>query len=276
MCLLLIAYRQHPRYPLILLANRDEFYQRPTAPAAVWDTPPLLAGRDLAAGGTWLGATNGGRIAAVTNVREPGAAEPPNMLSRGEIPVEFLASGSSPRAFSAQLQLSGERYRGFNALLYDPQAEVPLICAGNRHAPFPFTSGIHGISNGAADAPWPKVRSGKLRLASLIQSLPAAAPAETLLAPSMALLQDATTPADSQLPDTGVGRQLERALAPIFIHIPPNQGFAPETGGYGTRASTLVMVDATGAVNFWEQRYNDGRIDREAAYFYLAPPPYPQ
>ncbi|MFD1217325.1 NRDE family protein [Microbulbifer celer] len=256
MCLLLFAYRQHPRYPLILLANRDEFYQRPTAPADLWHTPPIVAGRDLEAGGTWLGATDGGRLAAVTNVREPGVPTPPAAASRGDIPTKFLAADNAPLRFAETL--AGERYRGFNAMLYDPAAPESLICAGNRHRPFAMTSGVHGISNGAADAPWPKVTRGRESLAQLVQSLPHNAPPEWLLAPSLALLQDTAVAEDSALPDTGVGLEMERALAPIFVRIPAGN-LREGSSGYGTRASTLVLSDREGRVYFWEQSYREGQ-----------------
>lgn len=266
MCLLLFAFRQHPRYPLILLANRDEFYRRPTAPADFWDTPPILAGRDLEAGGTWLGVTAGGRLAAVTNVREPGAPEPPEVASRGDIPTGFLASDASPMRFAQGL--AGERYRGFNALLYDPTAREPLVCAGNRHRPFAFTIGTHGISNGAADTPWPKVTRGRETLAYLTQQFPGNAPAEWLLAPALDLLQSDTGANDNALPDTGVGLEMERALAPIFVRIPAGPA-AERENGYGTRASTLVLIDHAGGVHFWEQSYQQGSAHGSPQHFHI-------
>ena len=267
MCLLLFAYRQHPRYPLILLANRDEFYARPAAPAALWENPSIVAGRDLEAGGTWLGARAGGRIAAVTNVREPGRPEPENARSRGDIPTGFLAVDNTPMAFAQGL--AGDRYRGFNTLLFDVRSEQAPICAGNRHTPFPMAVGVHGISNGAADAPWPKVLRGKSALAQLVSALAEDAPPSALLVPAMDLLQDRIQPPDTSLPDTGVGLALERALSPIFVQTPSHIFGSDRGGDYGTRASTLVVADNTGTVHFWEQSYLNGITNGPPRHFRL-------
>lgn len=275
MCLLLIAYRQHPHYPLLLLANRDEFYRRPSAPAQPWETGGIVAGRDLEAGGTWLGIAPGGRVAAVTNIREPGTPEPPQVLSRGEIPAGFLASAISPTAYAKTL--SGPRYRGFNALLFDPRAERPLVCAGNRHRPFAMTPGVHGISNGAPDAPWPKVTRGCASLAALVQNLPHTQNEENFIAPALALLADATRAPRSQLPETGVGAAMESALSAIFVRITPEDLDARDrpamASGYGTRASTLVAVDSDGGAGLWEQGYTNGRVSGPLRHFYLPPKP---
>ncbi len=268
MCLLLIAYHQHPRYPLLLLANRDEFYQRPTVPAQPWDDSPITAGRDLEAGGTWLGVTPTGRVAAVTNIREPGAPEPARVLSRGEIPVNFLAGEQPPADYAAGLP--APRYRGFNALLFDHRASAPLVCAGNRHAPFAIVPGVHGISNGAPDAPWPKVTHGCRSLSALVSALPQQLDTEAFVTRALALLADDTRAPDTHLPDTGVGLATERALSPIFVRIDSEDGIrndSPLHQGYGTRASTLVAVDSSGGVQLWEQTYIDGRVSGDLRYF---------
>mgnify|MGYP003836317751 CR=1 FL=1 len=265
MCLLLIAYRQHPQYPLLLLANRDEFYQRPTAPAQPWQDEIITAGRDLEAGGTWLGVTPGGRVAAVTNIREPGAPEPPGVRSRGEIPVNFLRGGQSPQDYAAAL--AGARYRGFNALLFDHRARETMVCAGNRHAPFAMAPGVHGISNGAPDAPWPKVRSGCALLADLVNALPDSLDADNFVTPALALLADDSRAPEPELPDTGVGTPMEMALSSIFVRIRETDAIGSRLGGgYGTRASTLVAVDRCGGVQLWEQTYVDGRVSGEPRY----------
>ncbi|QHQ40683.1 hypothetical protein GTQ55_02960 [Microbulbifer hydrolyticus] len=269
MCLLLIAYRQHPHYPLLLLANRDEFYRRPAAPAHPWEDSEMVAGRDLEAGGTWLGIAPGGRVAAVTNIREPGVPEPQQVLSRGEIPANFLRSTQSPQTYAAGLP--GARYRGFNALLFDPRADRELVCAGNRHAPFAMAPGVHGISNGAPDAPWPKVKRGCRSLAGLIANLPDQLDPENFIAPALTLLADDTRAQESQLPDTGVGLPMESALSPIFVRIHAEDISAENhramRGGYGTRASTLVAVDHCGEVQLWEQTYIDGTVSGSPRHF---------
>ncbi|WP_240914052.1 NRDE family protein [Microbulbifer sp. SH-1] len=270
MCLLLIAYRQHPRYPLLLLANRDEFYRRPTAPAQPWEDGNVVAGRDLEAGGTWLGIAPGGRVAAVTNMREPGAPEPADLLSRGEIPIGFLTGNTNPTSYAHALP--GARYRGFNALLFDPRAEPPLVCAGNRHHPFAMTPGLHGISNGAPDDPWPKVTRGCNALAALVQNLPETLDSENFAAPALALLADTKRAPPSQLPETGVSAAMESALSSIFVRITAQELARDRPSmvdGYGTRASTLVAVDSDGGVQLWEQGFADGLVSGALRHFYL-------
>ncbi len=270
MCLLLIAYRQHPRYPLLLLANRDEFYRRPTVPAHPWEHRDIVAGMDLEAGGTWLGVAPGGRVAAVTNVREPGMPEPSQPLSRGEIPVDFLAGTASPPAYARALP--GVRYRGFNALLFDPRASEPLVCAGNRHPPFAMSPGFHGISNGAPDAPWPKVTRGCTSLTQLVATLPDQLDTGNFVTPALRLLTDSSRASVSQLPHTGVGLALESALSSIFVRIAPEEMVnAAMADGYGTRASTLVAVDCDGGVQLWEQSYSDGEMSGVPRHFRLPP-----
>ncbi|MEX2961741.1 NRDE family protein [Microbulbifer sp. TYP-18] len=259
MCLLLFAYRCHTEYPLLLFANRDEYYRRPTQPAARWPDTDLVAGRDLQGGGTWAGVAPG-RVAAVTNIREPLQPVPVDPLSRGDIPLAFLRHRVLPARYAATLKLS--RYRGFNALLYQHGAVGELICAGNRHQPFAFTPGIHGISNGAPDAPWPKVKKGKRLIAQLLQGIDTQLSDDNFVSPGLALLQDRQPGAEAALPDTGVSKQMELALSPIFVQI--GRGDLPAayaddpSGGYGTRASTLVAVDKDGHIQFWEQSYQRG------------------
>ncbi|MFA0809877.1 NRDE family protein [Microbulbifer epialgicus] len=273
MCLLLFAYRCHREYPLLLIANRDEFYTRPTAPAAPWKESGLVAGRDLQAGGTWVGMLRG-RVAAVTNIREPGTAEPDQALTRGEIPLDFLTGNSSPEQFAENLQ--GPRYRGFNALLFDLSASQPLACAGNRHAPFLFTPGIHGISNGAPDAPWPKVEKGKARLECIVQSIKGPLSEENFVKPALEALQDRQRAADTELPHTGIGLPLERALSPIFVQIDSRKDFMPVNvatsdteGGYGTRASTIIAINRNGFSHFWEQTFERGKLQGPLRHFSL-------
>lgn len=275
MCLLLIAYRQHPHFPLLLLANRDEFFRRPSAPAHRWRDREIIAGRDLEAGGTWLGTAPHGRVAAVTNMREPGAAEPPGVRSRGEIPLDFLSGGLSPAGFADVL--AGPRYRGFNAVLYDHRQQPQLMCAGNRHTPFAIAPGYHGISNGAPDAPWPKVERGRSALAQLVAELLQAPDRplgeENFVQPALALLADERRAPDADLPDTGIGLPLERALSSIFVRIEADDldaadgSPAPLDSGYGTRASTLLAVDAAGGTQLWEQAYQHGQPVGETLHF---------
>jgi uncharacterized protein with NRDE domain len=238
MCLILFAWQAHPRYPLVLAANRDEFHQRPTAPADFWpDLPGLLAGRDLQAGGTWLGLTRTGRFAAVTNFREPLAPEAPLERSRGELVRDFLV-GAAPAADHAQaVQAAGDRYRGFNLLVGTSQA---LLHASNRQdGEQAVPPGCHGLSNHLLDTEWPKVRSGRQRLRNLLDA--DCVEAEALLA----LLTDrATTPGEMPLDlgDDAVRRQL---MNHYFIVSP----------AYGTRSSTVLLIEAGGRAEFVERRF---------------------
>jgi len=269
MCLVLLAYRSHPQFPLLLIANRDEFYQRPTATAAPWDSG-IVAGRDLEGGGTWAGIARG-RAAAVTNIREPGQQPPPAPLSRGDIPREFLHGSETPRDFSSGICV--DRYRGFNALLFQLGATEELVCAGNRHTPFALTPGIHGISNGAPDAPWPKVEAGKARLAGLLEDAGEQIDEAGFVQPALALLRDRRPAPVEDLPHTGVSPALELALSPLFIHI--DRGDFPDSiagdapGGYGTRASTVIAVDWTGRTQLWEQNFSEGQPVDSTRYFAL-------
>ncbi|WP_346837766.1 NRDE family protein [Microbulbifer sp. SAOS-129_SWC] len=271
MCLVLFAYRSHPLYPLLLIANRDEFYRRASAPAAPWPGENLVAGRDLEGGGTWAGIARG-RAAAVTNVREPGRPEPHLALSRGDIPRDFLTGESTPEDYAAGLD--GPRYRGFNTLLFQLGAERELVCAGNRHRPFTVEPGIHGISNGAPDAPWPKVRRGREGLAQLLRDAGEQIDERGFVLPALALLRDDRPAPAADLPHTGVSAALELALSPLFIHIEPEDfaqaSTADQPGGYGTRASTVIAVDHRGRSQLWEQSYHRGRANGPLRHFTLA------
>ncbi|MBY6190166.1 NRDE family protein [Microbulbifer agarilyticus] len=277
MCLLLIAYRQHPQFPFIVLANRDEFYARATQVAGPWHDQPITAGRDLEAGGTWLGVAPNGRVAAVTNMREPQMPEPADVLSRGEIPVNFLTGEQTPSAFAQGIE--GPRYRGFNTLLFDAHLlsddhNPALVCAGNRHQPFAITAGVHGISNGAPDSPWPKVIHGCTALSKLTAGLPNRLDENSFVTPALDLLADTRRAPVDELPDTGVGEALESALSSIFVRIldgdaPPG---TPLSTGYGTRVSSLVAVDRDGGIQFWEQGYENGQRSGAPRHFRLNPP----
>ena len=236
MCLILIALNHHPRYPLVMAANRDEYFRRGTAPAAFWpDAPNLLAGRDLEAGGTWLGITRSGRLAAVTNVREPSRNDP-QAHSRGELTRDFLLGDESPQQFLTNLQSRADAYNGFNLLVGAPDA---LLYYSNRdQTPRTLPPGLHGVSNHLLNSPWPKVEQGKAALGQLLDQ-PAFA-----LEDLLPLLNNRAQAPDVQLPDTGVGPELERILSSRFIHAPAL--------GYGTRASTALRLDHHGRVEWME------------------------
>lgn len=236
MCLIVFAIASHPRFPFVLAANRDEFYARPAQPLHAWpDAPQVLAGRDLEAGGTWLGMTRNGRFAAITNVRE-GAQRSAMQRSRGELTRNFLLGTQSPSAYARQAHDEGAHYAGFNLLIGDGASIY--YCSNRGDAPRALGSGIYGLSNDSLDTPWPKVVGGKADLRELLEHEPST-PA------LLDLLADTRRPADAELPDTGVGLDLERKFSTRFI--------ASEQ--YGTRASTALLVDSGGGVEICEQNF---------------------
>ncbi|MFC5301136.1 NRDE family protein [Azospira restricta] len=236
MCLILVAWRAHPDYPLVVAANRDEFFARPTASAARWaDAPQVLAGRDLEAGGTWLGVAAGGRFAAVTNVREPG--RPQGARSRGRLTADFLTGDASAAEYAAAID--GAAYSGFNLLVSDGRA---LWYASNRiAAPHPLSPGIYGVSNHLLDTPWPKLATAKARFAAALPRLPAEED-------FFALLADDEIVPDRHLPATGVSLEWERRLSAIFVR----------SSDYGTRASTLLVQRDDGGARLHERSYGSG------------------
>ena len=230
MCLIALAYQVHPRFPLIVAANRDEVRERPTAPAQFWpDAPEFLAGRDQQAGGTWLGITRTGRFAAITNhrdLRRPRTVGP----SRGQLVKQALLGTIDPQTTAA--------YEGFN-LLYGPLRALRYH-NNIQPADLPLAPGVHGISNAFLNTPWPKVERAKADLHALLEATDPP-PVEALFA---VLTNDALA-ADAQLPDTGLPLELERAASSIFI----------PGAAYGTRCSTVLLVDAEGAVYFEERSW---------------------
>lgn len=239
MCTLLLALRAHPRYRLILAANRDEYYQRPTAPASFWsDAGELYGGRDLVHGGTWLGITTTGRIAALTNYRDP-ADLVRHGPSRGRLVSGFLKGSGRPEQFVDSVRRSGAHFGGYNLLMGEKD---DLWCYSSRTEELlRIEPGIHGLSNHLLDTPWPKVVRGKDALSRAL--------AGDTVAPEdlFDTLADTTRPPDADLPDTGVGLEFERLLSPIFI----------ESERYGTRCSTVILVDNEGTGVFVERSFGE-------------------
>lgn len=238
MCLILFAYQMRPDYPLVLAANRDEFYSRPTAPLGFWpDLPAILAGRDLKARGTWMGIAAGGRWAAITNYRDPAALKA-DAPSRGRLVVDFLAGSRPPRAYLEQLRPQSRGYNGFNLLVGD---RAGLFFFSNRNGRIRrLRPGLYGLSNHLLDTPWPKVAKGKHRLQRLVAAKgPIAAEAV------FELLGDRTPAPLGCLPTTGVGPEWEQRLSPLFI----------TSRDYGTRSSSLLLVDREGGLMITERTY---------------------
>jgi uncharacterized protein with NRDE domain len=230
MCLILFSHQQRADLPLLVLANRDEYFDRATAPLAPWaESPGLVAGRDLLAGGTWLGANLDGRWAAVTNVRE-GERTTPGAPSRGWLVRDYLLGSDLPELFSRRLAARAREYAGFNLLL---GADREIWYVSNRKtAPLKLPPGLYGLSNGRLDAPWPKVERGKMALAQLIED------PDPTVEEGLCLLADRERFPDHHLPENGVPLKWERALSATFIDAPER--------GYGTRCSTVLLRSAKG------------------------------
>jgi uncharacterized protein with NRDE domain len=250
MCLILMAWRVHAEYPIVMAANRDEFHQRPTAPAQWWaDRPQLLAGRDLEARGTWLGMTQSGQIAALTNFRDPRQVKL-NAPSRGGLVVRMLESSASITERVARLREVSPQYSGFSLLCTDGRqlgVFESVSAAGRLLEP-----GIYGLSNHVLDTPWPKVQRAKSSLATALSALPNDAAL-------LELLRDDRTAADEHLPRTGVSLEWERLLSSAFIR----------GTDYGTRSSTVVLVGVDGSAKFNEWTWRaDGSLDSEVSYHF--------
>lgn len=238
MCLAAFALNAHPRFPLVLAANRDEFFARPTAAMDWWaDAPDLLAGRDLTAGGSWFGLTRSGRLALLTNVREPGRNDP-SAPSRGALVTDWLRSNAPFADFAAQQLTAG--HNGFNLIAADVPSNTWHWLSNRIPAPKRLGPGLYALSNAELDTPWPKTTG--LR-AAFADALAQSADAPSLIERLLAVLADDTAAPDATLPDTGVGLERERLLSPRFIRIPPLPGAAV----YGTRCSTVLVREADGA-----------------------------
>ena len=241
MCLILFSFNTQPGFRLILAANRDEFYARPTRPLSAWtDAPEVYGGRDLKEGGTWLGISRRGRLAALTNYRDP-AHQLPQAPSRGLLTNRFLTGDAPPADYLEQLQKTAHRYNGFNLLVGDQTGL--WYCSNRSNGIGELQPGVYGLSNHLIDTEWPKVSQGKNRLKDLLNRKDAW-DTEDLFA----LLADRAVAPDRELPDTGVGLEWERTLSPLFITSP----------NYGTRSSTVLLIETTGEVTLLERSFVAG------------------
>lgn len=243
MCLILFAHHADPRYRLVVAANRDEFFKRPTVPADYWpDARHALAGRDLEKGGTWMGVTTDARWSAVTNFRD-GASPDPGSRSRGELVAGFLRGPETAEDYAASIAKHSHEYHGFNLLVGDAAG---LHYLSNRDdSSMMLAPGFYGLSNRFLDSPWPKVERGKRALRA---ALAEPAGPDRLIENLLALLADRSTADDAALPSTGVSHDWERLLSAAFI-VAPN---------YGTRASTVLLIDREGGVHFRERSFGEG------------------
>ena len=247
MCLIAFALNASARWPLVIAANRDEFWHRPTLPLQRWTTPAgveVVCGRDLQAGGTWMGVSPGGRVAMLTNVREANPVAGPR--SRGDLPLAWLSSLRSAASFLDELHndQTAQHYAGFNLVIGDVQ-QGQWMWASNRQAGAstesalqtgwqtrPLSDGIYGLSNASLDTPWPKTQRLKTHLAQALQAQDEA----RLTAPLWQALADQGAAPVGELPRTGVPSEWEQALSSAFVHYPER--------GYGTRTSTLLLMQA--------------------------------
>lgn len=240
MCLLVFNYDRHPDYALVFAGNRDEFYERPTAPADYWnDAPHVLGGRDRKAGGAWMGVTRRGHWGVVTNIREPGSYRD-DARSRGALVADYLRDEPDPQAYLERVEADADRYNGFNLLLGTPSS---LYYVSNRESGIhPVEPGLHGLSNDRLDTPWPKVQRAKRGLQARLQRN------DVTINSLLSLLDDRRPAPDDQLPETGLGKERERMLSPLFI----------EGERYGTRASTVLLLGRDGTVTFAERTFEAG------------------
>ena len=238
MCVILFAVGAHPRYPLIVAANRDEAYDRPSAPAAFWADPShVYGGRDLEHGGTWLALSTTGRFAALTNYRlGRGAARAAR--SRGELTRDYLTGSRDAAPYLADVAVRGADYGGYSLIAGTP--ERLYFCSNRGNGVQPIAPGVHGLSNRLLDEPWPKVQTGIAAIRALL-----GADEATITHRLFELLADTTAAPDHLLPSTGIPLERERDLSALFI--------ASES--YGTRASTVVLVGAGGEVVYLERSF---------------------
>lgn len=240
MCIIFLAWQRHPEYPLVVAANRDEYYARPTAAAGFWEeAPQLLAGRDLQGGGTWLGITRAGRFAALTNYRR-GDGKYAGAPTRGRLVSDYLLSDTPPDAYLRFLTERAGEYNGFNLLVGDTESLHWFSTHGGE--PRALDSGVYGVSNDLLDTPWPKVARGKRGFESLVGT------PDMDVSAMFDLLTDRKIAVDEHLPDTGIGLARERVLSPIFV----------VSDDYGTRSSTVLLVRRDGRVAFHERTHSPG------------------
>jgi len=255
MCLIIVAHQIVERFPLLLAANRDEFHGRPTRPSQFWpEHPQLLAGKDLEAGGTWMGITRSGRFAAVTNYRDPDATEP-GMHSRGALTLNYLLGDMHATDYLQDLVPAMQDYAGFSLLVGDDRELYYLSNVAPFNTPQKLPPGIYGLSNAHLDTPWPKVTLGKTRLqhCAKTQTCDHDSLAATVSDPRLASEQELLNAGDK----SNLGEHMQRLLSAQFI----------QAGKYGTRACTTVRRGLTGQTDWRERSFNaDGTLGLEQCF----------
>jgi uncharacterized protein with NRDE domain len=252
MCLIFLSFNNHPDYALIVAANRDEFYNRKTAAAHYWaEEPSVLAGKDLEAGGSWMGIRTNGKLSMITNFRDPKNINPA-APSRGHLVSDYLLNGQKPLPYLEHVSLRGREYNGFNLILGTP--EELYYYSNYKGVIEPLPPGLHGISNHLLNTPWPKVEKGLGLIRKLISGN------EIDVDALLSAMADEDRAPDHTLPDTGVGLDRERALSSMFIKSP----------GYGSRSTTVLLIGRDGSVRFAERTYDTETFDYATRSFELA------
>ncbi|PEN15244.1 hypothetical protein CRI94_02900 [Longibacter salinarum] len=248
MCLLAFRLNDHPVYDLVFAGNRDEHYDRPTAPANFWeDHPHVLGGRDLRAGGTWMGVTRTGRWGVITNVRDPSNVKA-NAPSRGHLVSDFLTGLYEPFEYVRDLAPDADGYNGFNLLV--GEGGTCAYLSNYRDGPEQIAPGVHGISNAVLNTSWPKTDRARAQIRQITD--PSSVSGRLDPNDLLQLLDERRRFPDDDLPETGVGPEVESILSPIFI----------ESESYGTRASTVLLIAKDGTVTFVERTFNRGTPSR--------------
>jgi len=252
MCLVLFSFNLHPEYQYVVVGNRDEFYNRPTQPLGFWkDDPRILAGRDLAGGGTWLGVTRNLKLGVLTNYRDPSSLKK-NAPSRGNLVRDFLTGEICPETYLEKVRKRGDRYNGFSLLVGNKDQ---LWFYSNRgEGPKMISPGFYGLSNHFLDTPWPKVTKSRSSLNAILSERKINKEAV------FKVLADRQYPPEDRLPDTGVGKKWERILSPIFIC----------SNSYGTRSSSILLIKKTGQITFIERTFSkkpDKKLHRKTRMF---------
>ena len=255
MCLIIFAHKAESHFPLVVAANRDEFFSRPTQPAMFWESEvnkqTILAGKDLLAGGTWLGLSKAGRFSAVTNIRDPSQAEPAPR-SRGELTLNFLRGTDSAEDYANSLSESFNHYAGFNLLFGDSK---DMFYVNNlENLVHKLEPGIYGLSNDLLNSDWPKINRGREDLKSLLNKSNSLTTDQLIK-----MMNQREISKDENLPCTGVSLEIERALSSTFI--------MNTNHGYGTRCSTAIIAREDGEFRFSEQNYDDVGQATERHYY---------
>ena len=251
MCLIVFSWQPDSQYPLILAANRDEFYRRPTQAADFWnDSPDVFGGRDLEAGGSWMAINKNGRFAAVTNYRE--VPSPAGLYSRGALVSDFVTGSQPASDYLHALQQQSDKWSGFNLLIMDSTGLYYFSNRTKDHRIFPLPHGIYGLSNHLLDTPWPKL----LRVRnSFTQALKESVPPDSKRL--VELMHDSYQPPEEQLPDTGVSKGVEKLLSSCFI----------ASEDYGTRNTSVLMIDSHSQLQWVEQEYLPEGVAGESHQF---------